>query len=106
MGKDRSSPLKFQSSSIRFNPCFNGWMGKDLYQERGMLYLWESFNPCFNGWMGKDLSISIYMDNLYSVSILVLMDGWVKTGGFLQPLRRSDSFNPCFNGWMGKDARR
>jgi len=39
---------------VRFNPCFNGYMGKDLHRDSiagsGIL----CFNPCFNGYMGKD----------------------------------------------------
>ncbi len=40
------------------------------------------------------------------VSILVLMDGWVKTSLACLANARHPSFNPCFNGWMGKDYSR
>jgi len=37
------------------------------------------------------------------VSILVLMDTWVKTPAVYLVVSRAGSFNPCFNGYMGKD---
>jgi len=37
------------------------------------------FNPCFNGYMGKDPVRRSHTAVRRSVSILVLMDTWVKT---------------------------
>ncbi|MDY0126897.1 MAG: hypothetical protein RBR69_01995, partial [Candidatus Cloacimonadaceae bacterium] len=39
----------------------------------------ESFNPCFNGYMGKDTRTALGTAFGTAVSILVLMDTWVKT---------------------------
>ena len=64
------------------------------------------FNPCFNGYMGKDPPPRPICAPLLPVSILVLMDTWVKTLVVAVILAITvDGFNPCFNGYMGKDQQ-
>ena len=41
---------------LSFNPCFNGFMDKDLERELVLGDYIKSFNPCFNGFMDKDRS--------------------------------------------------
>jgi len=45
------------------------------------------------------------MDYKSLVSILVLMNTWVKTTYFDFLAVLIFSFNPCFNGYMGKDNK-
>ncbi len=54
-------------------------MGKDKHNAILCMPGFLCFNPCFNGWMGKDISWSRIRKQKVLVSILVLMDGWVKT---------------------------
>ena len=61
-----------------FNPCFNGFMDKEVKQQciaNGTEY---GFNPCFNGFMDKECR---------------------PAGSPGRPYR----FNPCFNGFMDKE---
>ncbi len=55
----------------------DGWVKTKGFMSRRYAVL--SFNPCFNGWMGKDYTGKFPERLLTGVSILVLMDGWVKT---------------------------
>ena len=86
------------------------------------------FNPCFNGFMDKErpdgtpivppdpVSILVLMDSWIKrlakredvetwiqVSILVLMDSWIKSPLFLMHVKLVLCFNPCFNGFMDKE---
>ncbi len=55
-----------------------------------------------DGWV-KTLKQGLKQTSNRPVSILVLMDGWVKTIMCQSGEEKPYSFNPCFNGWMGKD---
>ena len=39
----------------------------------------EGFNPCFNGFMDKEIYGLVYTGDFREVSILVLMDSWIKS---------------------------
>ena len=67
--------------SARFNPCFNGFMDKDIMALMAPKISIASFNPCFNGFMDKDME---------HTDIPGAIPG---------------SFNPCFNGFMDKDMK-
>ena len=53
MDKDAALRIGQARSHWGFNPCFNGFMDKDLIS-RYRTNPGVSFNPCFNGFMDKD----------------------------------------------------
>ena len=65
----------------------------------------KSFNPCFNGFMDKDILHCHLFWWHALVSTLVLMDSWIKTGVNMASLTAMLCFNPCFNGFMDKDSK-
>ena len=65
--------------SPSFNPCFNGFMDKDAAAATRGAITSSCFNPCFNGFMDKYKIAERLTTRLYKVSILVLMDSWIKT---------------------------
>jgi len=74
--------LAFPQEPIRFNPCFNGTMYKNIWYHRLVLF---------------------HM----AVSILVLMELCIKTGMSIISDSTGICFNPCFNGTMYKnDAKK
>ena len=80
-----------------FNPCFNGSITATIdHSTEGKER--ESFNPCFNGSITATSVSYIYFINIFTVSILVLMEV------SLQQILEIDinmftlGFNPCFNG--------
>ena len=62
-----------------FNPCFNGFMDKEMSHLRSAMSKADSFNPCFNGFMDKEHDTACKQSFLHGVSILVLMDSWIKS---------------------------
>jgi len=56
----------------------------------------RSFNPCFNGYMGKDNQQTITEAWMKTVSILVLMDTWVKTSRFTLNYAKRGRFQSLF----------
>ena len=54
------------------------------------------FNPCFNGYMGKDKLAGETWLRYLAVSILVLMDTWVKTHRVKPPTSSASKFQSLF----------
>ena len=63
------------------------------------------FNPCCVGWVGKRLRRTAVCLGL-EVSILVVLDGWVKAEEIYARGIESLCFNPCCVGWVGKRKTR
>ena len=80
----------------RFNPCFNGFMDKDKRRSHAQTSAMERFNPCFNGFMDKDLVAFSAVAALMTVSTLVLMDSWIKTGTLAAVGLAVNLFQPLF----------
>ena len=49
------------SVGLSFNPCFNGFMDKDILVRTFRLSHTMCFNPCFNGFMDKDCELEIQL---------------------------------------------
>ena len=86
-----------------FNPCFNGFMDKEQLTAAQEQIAALSFNPCFNGFMDKEHTGKAPGCEFIVVSILVLMDSWIKSSISSQFLETRLGFNPCFNGFMDKE---
>ncbi len=87
-----------------FNPCFNGTMYKNKSHRITISRIQNCFNPCFNGTMYKNTFGVPGAFKGLRVSILVLMELCIKTGGVAEVILFMAGFNPCFNGTMYKNA--
>ena len=83
--------------AVGFNPCFNGSVPESVKQA-----LEDSveigFNPCFNGSVPERIIRNTQATTDNQVSILVLMEVFLKVPELLSQYFRALRFNPCFNG--------
>ena len=62
---------------LAFNPCFDGFMGKDSPAGSVFGAVALCFNPCFDGFMDKCRDKECKDFEMEEVSTLVLMDSWI-----------------------------
>ena len=56
----------------------------------------HGFNPCFNGFMDKEYIVNPSIPTHFIVSILVLMDSWIKSPEIIDALVEQMKFQSLF----------
>jgi len=85
-----------------FNPCFGGFFSKTRCNLSEPHTNQCCFNPCFGGFFSKTRYTLRVAEQVYIVSILVLVDFSLKPQSFPPRGFHMRGFNPCFGGFFSK----